>query len=206
MLFRSYFLRQYQSPQCFEEIDTDEESKLLSMIPGMQMVKDIDTSRVPDWMKMIGRNAVLLRNSETYRFLRDMAQMSDFTAKYTLVEHLTKKKKNPLPMQEAIRQASDLFIDYDLPSGVFTQYLNDIGVLMFNKYLIRVQKHILMTLRKRPIQSLVLILGAQMGGFESSIFGSLIGATDPLTRFTTPVELFGAFDENMYHQIVSGLF
>lgn len=192
--------------QNIEEIDTDEESKLLSMIPGMSVVKEIDTSRVPDWMKMIGRNAVLLRNSETYRFLRDMAQMSDFTAKYTLVEHLTKKKKNPLPMQEAIRQASDLFIDYDLPSGVFTQYLNDIGVLMFNKYLIRVQKHILMTLRKRPIQSLALILGAQLGGFESSIFGSLIGATDPLTRFTTPVELFGALDENMYHQIVSGLF
>ena len=192
--------------QNIEEIDTDEESKLLSMIPGMKMVKDIDTSRVPDWMKMIGRNAVLLRNSETYRFLRDMAQMSDFTAKYTLVEHLTKKKKNPLPMQEAIRQASDLFIDYDLPSGVFTQYLNDIGVLMFNKYLIRVQKHILMTLRKRPIQSLTLILGAHLVGFEPSIFGSLIGATDPLTRFTTPVELLGAFDENMYHQIVSGLF
>ena len=123
-----------------------------------------------------------------------------------MVEKLTKQKKNPMPMQEAIRQAADLFIDYDLPTGVFTQYLNDIGVLMFTKYLIRVQKHILMTMRKKPIQSLLMLFGTSSFGIESSIFDSLIGVTDPFSRLTTPVELLGALDENMYEQMITGLF
>lgn len=112
-----------------------------------------------------------------------------------------------MPMQEAIRQASDLFIDYDLPTGVFTQYLNDIGVLMFTKYLIRVQKHILMmTARKKPIQTLLMLFGTSSFGTESSIFDSLIGVTDPFSRLTTPTELLGALDENMYENMITGLF
>ena len=192
--------------QNIEEIDADSENKLLTMLPGHEKVRKFVTTGLPNWMQVLGRNLTLMQNSGSYQFLRNAAQMSDFAAKFVMVEKLTKQKKNPMPMQEAIRQASDLFIDYDLPTGVFTQYLNDIGVLMFTKYLIRVQKHILMTARKKPIQSLLMLFGTSSFGTESSIFDSLIGVTDPFSRLTTPVELLGALDENMYEQMITGLF
>ena len=192
--------------QNIEEIDVDSENKLLTMLPGHEKVRKFVTTGLPNWMQVLGRNLTLMQNSDSYQFLRNAAQMSDFAAKLVMVEKLTKQKKNPMPMQEAIRQASDLFIDYDLPTGVFTQYLNDIGVLMFTKYLIRVQKHILMTARKKPIQTLLMLFGTSSFGTESSIFDSLIGVTDPFSRLTTPVELLGALDENMYEQMITGLF
>ena len=192
--------------QNIEEIDADSENKLLTMLPGHNKVRKFVTTGLPNWMQVLGRNLTLMQNSGSYQFLRNAAQMSDFAAKFVMVEKLTKQKKNPMPMQEAIRQASDLFIDYDLPTGVFTQYLNDIGLLMFTKYLIRVQKHILMTARKKPIQSLLMLFGTSSFGMESSIFDSLIGVTDPFSRLTTPVELLGALDENMYEQMITGLF
>jgi len=192
--------------QNIEEIDVNSENKLFNMVPGHTKMQEQASAKLPHWMQVLGRNALIMQNSGTYKFLRDTAQMSDFAAKFTLVEHLTKKKKNPMPMQEAIRQASDLFIDYDLPTGVFTQFLNDIGLLMFSKYLIRVQKHILMTARDKPIQTLLMLFGTSSLGIESSIFSSLIGVTDPLSRLTTPLELLGALDEGMYEQMLGGLY
>lgn len=189
--------------QNIEDVNMDQDNVILKRIPALDRISEKASAHVPSWLSSLARNAAIMRNSSTYSVLRDLAQMSDFTAKYALANHLSTRKKNPLPRAAALREAADYFIDYDLPSGRIMQSLNELGLVMFSKYLIRVQKHILSTLRDKPLQSAAMILGTDFLNIESGIADSLAGvATNPLSRLKDPLDVLELFDEGMYSRMV----
>lgn len=96
------------------------------------------------------RWAVIDKGTAPHKFLSDAAQFSDFAAKYALYKHLTEHAKDRLSHTEALQRASDAFVNYDIPATATRQYLDDMGITMFTKYRIRIQRAMFYLMDKRP--------------------------------------------------------
>ena len=101
-----------------------------------------------------------------YQGLNRATQLSDFVARYTLYHHLTGKMG--MDKGEAVTRASDAFVNYDIPTHRSVQYLNDMGVLMFTKYYLRIQRVLLQLFREKPVRGLVMgLMGHFINGMET---------------------------------------
>ena len=193
--------------QSIEDITKDSEKGLYDLIPGAKTISDTYGKIVKSgsWGDILIRNGLIMQNSAFYKQLRIAAQMSDFVSKYAYVQNRVNRKNNPLSLKQAISEASELFIEYNLPSGVFTQALNDIGLLMFTKYLIRVQKTILTTTLNYPIRTLMMVLMTDWLNVPSSIMSSFMD--NPLQRMAFPgLSLLKAADEGLGTRILSTVY
>ena len=193
--------------QSIEDITKDAEKGLYDLIPGAKTISDTYGKIVKSgsWGDTLIRNGLIMQNSALYKQLRIAAQMSDFVSKYAYVQNRVNRKNNPMSLKQAIREASELFIEYNLPSGVFTQALNDIGLLMFTKYLIRVQKTILTTTLNYPIRTLMMVLMTDWLNVPSSIMSSFMD--NPLQRMAFPgLSLLKAADEGLGTRILSTVY
>ncbi|AGI61805.1 viron-encapsulated RNA polymerase [Vibrio phage JA-1] len=147
------------------------------------------TNRIPNSVKDVFKEALVMQGSNLYDFLSEAAQFSDFGARYVLFQHMTKNKG--IAKDEAAGQVMDIFIDYDLPTHKGIQYLNDLGLLMFSKYLVRVQRIIAKTFLENPARALSIMLLQNFFGDVPDIMDStMIIETNPLTRLANPVESF----------------
>ena len=99
----------------------------------------------------------MTHDSFLYRKLSEATQLSDFVARYTLYQHEISKKRDPLTHENAVRKVSDAFINYDIPSHRGIQWGNYMGLLMFTKYYLRIQKVILRTMRDSPADALLML-------------------------------------------------
>lgn len=103
------------------------------------------------------RNIYMAKDTKAYQALSYGTQVSDFVARYTLYQHLTTRKKNPMDRESAIQLASDAFVNYDIPSHRTVQYLNDMGAVWFTKYYLRIQKVIASLYRDQPGRALAIL-------------------------------------------------
>ena len=99
----------------------------------------------------------MAKDTKVYQALSYGTQVSDFVARYTLYQHLTTRKKNPMDRESAIQLASDAFVNYDIPSHRTVQYLNDMGAVWFTKYYLRIQKVIATLYRDQPGRALAIL-------------------------------------------------
>ena len=138
------------------------------------------TKRVPSALIKAARFVYMAHDTTLYKTLSEITQLSDFVARYTLYQHEINKKKNPLSHEEAVRKVSDAFINYDIPSHRKLQWGNDMGLVMFTKYYIRIQKVILRTMRDDPLNAtLMLLLNNYMDAlpmlYDSGVLGDSYG-------------------------------
>jgi len=117
------------------------------------------------------------------------AQLSDFVARYTLYQHITTRKDNPLSEADAIQEASDFFINYDIPMHRSVQYLDDTGLIMFTKYFLRIQRILVKVLKEQPLRVLSLGLLDQFYFLQDSVLHS-----SALERFGNDPFRSGAFN------------
>ena len=85
------------------------------------------------------------------RDLRDATQISDFAARYALHKYNTEVKG--MSHEESLEDATETFINYEWNSSAGLQYLNDMGILMYTKFLFRIQKVIMKAFRDKPINA-----------------------------------------------------
>jgi hypothetical protein len=113
-----------------------------------ELKKKIDnvTGWMPDSVKTLGAWSVFSPSTKAYQFLATTTQLSDFVAKVTLAKHLESKG---MDFKAAISEASQTFINYDVPQGVGMQYMNDIGLFMFTKFFLRIQAILFKLLDKK---------------------------------------------------------
>jgi hypothetical protein len=102
-------------------------------------------------------------------------QASDFVARYALIEGLKNQGKSS---KEAMNTAKDAFIIYPDPDSKLMQYLNDIGLVMFTKYLTRIQKVIGKGAIDYPLNFLLSLFGQNYIGDISDITDSSLLAKD----------------------------
>jgi hypothetical protein len=96
------------------------------------------------------RVAYMAHDTKLYKGLSRATQLSDFVARYTLYQHLISRKSKPLTREAAIQEASDAFVNYDIPMHRVLQYMDDMGLMMFTKYFMRIQRVLLKTAREHP--------------------------------------------------------
>lgn len=136
-----------------------------------QLVKNVDdlTSKLHPGVKTAAKNIYMAKDTKVYQTLRQITQLSDFMARYTQYQYLTTRKNNPLSKEDAIQQSSDDFINYDIPMQRGMQYLDDMGIMPFMKYYLRVQKVIHRLVKENPARVLSAVL---LGNFVN--FGPIV--------------------------------
>lgn len=143
-------------PTIVEDVET--EADPYSYKSQLQQKTGKFTSKINPHVLSVVQHATVSRGTPLYNFLHKQTQMSDFVARYTLFQHLTTRKEDPLSRQDALHQASESFINYDIPMHRTMQYIDDMGLMMFNKYFFRIQRVLLKTTKENPARVLALML------------------------------------------------
>lgn len=175
-----------------EDIDTTEHD--YSYRSKLEKLVEPVTDKIPEQVKKVGEYALIGHNTTLYKELRNFTQMSDFVARYALHKHYmsyTRNGKNKYTVEQSIQKIKDVFIDYDVPTSPTLQYLNDMGLLMFTKYWLRVQKVFLKAAINMPGRTLQTILGNEFFGHLSSVYQSSILFGSLPSEFT-PDEILDA--------------
>jgi len=146
------------------------------------------TSKVWKPLRTVGKNVYMTHDTVQYKVLSQGTQISDFVARYTLYQHLTTRKRNRMGHDDAIQRASDMFVNYDLPSHRMMQWLNDMGLVRFTKYYLRIQRPLMMLFQEHPARMLMMVLlHGYMPWFD------VITDSGMLNRIGNPLE-WGALD------------
>ena len=163
-------------PTIVEDIDTSEDiysykSQLVRKTEGI-------VKWIPKPVRNVSKQLYMTDDTKSFKFLSKSTQMSDFVARYTLVQHTMNRKKNPLSEADAMHFASEAFINYDLPSHRYMNYANSVGLVMFTKYYLRIQRVIGYLMKTNPSRALMMqILHFYMAGlpilFDSFFLGRL---------------------------------
>lgn len=163
-----------------------------------QLLKKVESTvgkYVPDSAKTFGKNLLITQDTAAYRFLNHPIQLSDFSARYVQYKYLTETQTNPLSKEEAFKDITENFINYDIPTARGLQYLNDIGLVMFSKYFLRIQKPVMKLFLENPLNGLISLMGQSLFDFSSPADASVI-QSNPLSRVYNPVgSMVGAPDE-----------
>ena len=187
------FINEGMMPTIVEDVDPSTDH--YSYKSKMQQRVDEYTSAVPKSVKSAAKWLMVSPETPLYKFLNNATQFADFSSKYVLYKYATTKAKEKLSHNDALQLASDNFINYDVPTAKGLQYLNDMGVVMFTKYNLRIQKALFQLMKKRPasVMAQALLLHS---------FTNLETAIDPMVWFqmgsplrTGAFGLPGALDE-----------
>lgn len=143
-------------PTIVEDVAADDD--LYSYKSAFARKTERFTSKLNDKVVSAGKLVYMTHDTKAYQLLSRTTQLSDFVARYTLYQHLTTRKENPLSHGAAIQEASDAFVNYDIPMHRGMQYTDDMGITMFTKYFVRIQRVLLKLGRENPARMLMLAL------------------------------------------------
>ena len=133
------------------------------------------TDKLNPKVKSLAKTLYMSKDTKMYQGLSRVTQLSDFVARYTLYQHNT-TKRNPMTKEKAIQDASDSFVNYDIPMHKALQYLDDMGILPFTKYFLRIQKVLLTLMREKPGRVLAVLAMEQYIDLGSTVLdGSVWG-------------------------------
>lgn len=170
-------------PTIVEDMAADED--IYSYKNRLARKTDKFTSKLNPAVKAAAKFAYISPTTKLYQGLNRTTQLSDFVARYTLYHHVIDRKVNPMSKEEAIRFASDAFVNYDIPSHRTVQYLNDMGVVMFTKYYLRIQKVLMKMFRENPARALMMIGFSQYFSNVPSVIDSSMWGRIGNNPFTT---------------------
>lgn len=116
------------------------------------------TSKLNPGVRKAAKEGFMAHDTKIYQTLHHFTQLGDFMAQYALYQHLTTRKKDVMAHEEAIHEASESFVFYDIPQHRKMQYLEDMGLLLFTKYFMRIQRVLVGRIRENPGRVLTSIL------------------------------------------------
>jgi len=175
--------------------DVDQHDDQFSFKSRLGEFSESYTNKVPESIRNSFKFMVLSHDTGAYKFLNQTTQMSDFVARYTKYKYLTQHPTKAVSKAEAIETIMDDFVHYDVPTSRTIQYLNDMGIMMFSKYYLRMQRPLLRLFRENPARGLWLLAMQGMVDFSAPT-DSVIWTRSFLDWFSNPVStVFGAPDE-----------
>ncbi|AYA64335.1 hypothetical protein [Alteromonas sp. RKMC-009] len=147
-----------------------------------QRIDDVLTNKRLGPVNKFGKFLFVTQDTQFYDMLNQPIQMSDFAARYAQYRHLTETAENKLSKSDALAKVSRNFVNYDIPTSQGLQYLNDMGLLYFTKYALRIQRPVYELFREQPASTLAnMFLIGNMGipspvdaaWFQSSILDKI---------------------------------
>lgn len=141
------------------------------------------------WEKKIPRNILaagqwiaMSSTSKPFQALKHFVTMTDFLARYTMVEHATEQAKRrganvDYAKRAALHEALEAFVHFDENMSPRLQMLNDLGMFWYMKYWTRNQRTARHLLKKHPTNlALAAALQATTGvEATANVSSSLIG-------------------------------
>ncbi|WP_395143777.1 D-alanyl-D-alanine carboxypeptidase family protein [Moraxella atlantae] len=171
------------------------------MTTDEQFIKEL-RSKIPSKVLTTFDWLVINSNTPLHKFMSDANQFSDFAAKYALAKHL---QKQGMSFENALSEAQESFINFDIPHGRGMDYMNRIGLFMFTKFFIRFQKVLSKLMRDKPATMLAQHFGIEyifdVAGILEPAFINNIG--NPFDAGM--VSPFRAADEIMTIDVITGL-
>lgn len=141
-------------PSIVEDLAADEDT--YSYKTALVEATESTLNRLNPTVLAIGRQIYMTHDTAMYQGLSRATQLSDFVARYTLYQHLTNRKENPLSKDQARIDARDAFVNYDNPLHRGLQWTDDMGLTMFTKYFLYIQRVIQKQMRDNPARMLTL--------------------------------------------------
>ena len=154
------------------------------------------TAGVPKPLINAAKAVYMAKDGALYKGLYRATQLSDFVARYTLYQHLISREQNPMSKEAALFEASESFVNYDLPMHRALQYTDDMGLTPFLKYFLNIQRVIQKTVRDNPARVLAM---AALGNVMD--LGPIVLSSAAVTRIgNNPIEsgafkIFGTVDD-----------
>lgn len=130
---------------------TSEDLELTSGKLGQYIERQVN--KLPESVRNAGRYALVTRDTALFQGLQKAVQYGDFIGKAVLFEDLTQRKK--LSQSEALGRITEEFVNYDRLPGRFRAYMENMGLLWFYNYKIRISKVALSTIRNNPVHALL---------------------------------------------------
>ena len=153
-------------------------------------------NRTPEFLKKTYAQANMNEDTTAFKALMKATQYSDFIARFALHKYNTEVKK--ISKEESLKDIVETFVNYDIPTSKQLQYLNDIGLFMFSKFLFRIQKVIFKIIKEHPAKTLALLVLQNAFGNISDVMdsnlitGSLVGRVHLFDEpFDSATELSG---------------
>ncbi len=149
-------------------------------------------------MKQVGvvndlvKAAYIAEDTSAYRSLLSMVQVSDFLGRYGIYKKMVNEQGKS--KTEAFAYIQDMFVDFNIPVGMITQYANSMGMILFYKYWSRIQRATLGMIKHHPTKSMQVLLMKNLLGMDiSTIFNSGIitgGNLAPMSGWFNPLDMF----------------
>ena len=181
-------------PSIVEDVAAEEDPYSYKSLLVRKM--EAATSGVPQPLVNAAKTVYMSKDGAMYKALYRTTQLSDFVARYTLYQHLISREKNPMSKEAALFEASESFVNYDLPMPKTLQYMDDMGLMPFMKYFLNIQRVIQKTAKENPARVLSAIaLGNVMD------LGPIVLSSAAITRIgNNPVQggavkFFGSLDD-----------
>ena len=188
-------------PTIVEDIAADEDvyaykSNMIRWMEGKTKWATPNMKKYANW-------AVMSHDTDAYKTLARFTQVSDFVARYTLYNHVTTRKVDPMAPAEALQYVSESFIQYDIPMHQKLQYMDDMGFMMFTKYFLRIQKPLLRLVKDKPGRVLMATLLHNLMDLGPNVLeGSLFHKVGNNPLSSGGLQIFSAWKELAW---VSGL-
>jgi len=143
------YIEQGMLPSIVEDISITESSMFSNRVEWQKQVED----RIPKIIRPALTNMLVLPGSTTYHAANSLTQLSDFAARVAYMEHLREIGDNR-SMDEKVLTVMEEFVWYDLPQSAEVEWANQVGLLMFTKYFVRIQKVLFKLLREHPLRTM----------------------------------------------------
>ena len=137
-----------------EDIDTSEDLDAYKNKLGRFTEKVV--ARLPDKVRAIGEGVYMTHDTTLYQLLSRGTHAGDFMARYTLYKHATTRTVDKLDHAAAVELADKSFVNYDIPTDQKVQYINDMGIIPFTKYYLRMQSVLFAIYHDKPGRVLAL--------------------------------------------------
>ena len=122
-------------------------------------------------MAVFMRNALMLHGSTFYQIANDFASGSDAIAKWIMYKNDPRSKGNAINKEEAFLDASELFVNYDLPTNEWIHWANQVGIMNFTKFMFRICRPLIKLFGEHPARVLTyLALKTTLGALGFRMF------------------------------------
>jgi hypothetical protein len=157
---------------------------------------------VPYPIKAVVKTLFVAQDTKIYKFLREVTQVSDFSARYVLHKHNVNVEG--MTESNSIEDVVESFINYDPLTHKSIQWLNDMGFWMFTKFFIRIQNQLLRLLVGRKSSDGTVRRGnpAAVGAYFAM---TMLGA-DLATVFDASSLADDAIEKRLHPDIVGPVF
>lgn len=141
-------------------------------------------NKFPSILKEAGRQLIVTKDTAIYRVLEKGTQYGDFVAKAIYYRHLKENKK--LDKDAALSKIRYEFVNYDMLPGRSREYLENIGLLWFYNYKLRISRVAMSMLKENPLNALLSLVSPINLGVGTPITDNFL-----VKLFTSPSSSVG---------------